>query len=95
MSILFELSTVDNNLNDTQSGSQPGKKSHNFNFAPQINVKQELNIDLLVRDNARKKLSLSSYMSIIRNKIDWTVVKFIENRSNDKCEELTIQNRIL
>lgn len=55
MSILFELSTVDNNLNDTQSGSQPGKKSHNFNFAPQINVKQELNIDLLVRDNARKK----------------------------------------
>lgn len=55
MSILFEFSTVDNNLNDTQSGSQPGKKSHNFNFAPQINVKQELNIDLLVRDNARKK----------------------------------------
>lgn len=54
MSILFELPTVDNNLNDTQSGSQPGKKSHNFNFAPQ-NVKQELNIDLLVRDNARKK----------------------------------------
>lgn len=55
MSILSELSIVDNNLNDTQSGSQPGKKSHNFNFAPQINVKQELNIDLLVRDNARKK----------------------------------------
>lgn len=31
------------------------KNSHNFNFAPQINAKQELNIDLLVRDNARKK----------------------------------------